>query len=204
MEDTARALRPGSKLPTFQIPPLDHLSQMHKYPAYAPSSTTQPTPAVISSVLALSRAPSHEPISILDMLNSEGPGHKITSNSSHRRTGTPAHTDAPRPMCTICQKPVKFPSELKMHDLRHWKPFACNVPGCERGFSTTNGLERHTKIKHPSPPFWEMSEKFRCLVPGCKSKNKVWPRLDNFRSHLKRVHQTQLGTEEGIDDMIRR
>jgi hypothetical protein len=40
----------ASNLPTFQLPPPDHLSGMHKYPAYAPSSTTQPTPTV-SSVL---------------------------------------------------------------------------------------------------------------------------------------------------------
>lgn len=37
-------------LPQFQLPPPDHLSQMHKYPAYAPS-TTQPAPSVVSSVL---------------------------------------------------------------------------------------------------------------------------------------------------------
>ncbi|CZR51568.1 related to finger protein [Phialocephala subalpina] len=40
----------ASNLPAFQLPPPDHLSQ-HKYqPAYAPS-TSQPTPAMASSVL---------------------------------------------------------------------------------------------------------------------------------------------------------
>src|SRR4051812_34927286 len=37
----------ASNLPTFQLPPPDHLSALHtKYPAYAPTSTTQSTPAV--------------------------------------------------------------------------------------------------------------------------------------------------------------
>lgn len=41
----------ASNLPAFQLPPPDHLSQLHKYPAYAPSSQRQPSSAVISSVL---------------------------------------------------------------------------------------------------------------------------------------------------------
>ncbi|KAL3422338.1 hypothetical protein PVAG01_06494 [Phlyctema vagabunda] len=39
----------ASNLPTFQLPPPDHLSGMHKYPAYAPSQNTQPAP--VSNVL---------------------------------------------------------------------------------------------------------------------------------------------------------
>ncbi len=93
----------------------------------------------------------------------------------------------------------------RKHDLRHTKPFICTVPGCLRtdGFSTTNDLERHTKSKHPSAmPETAMTKKFRCLVPGCKSKEKSWPRLDNFRSHLKRVHGNQ--EDEDLEDLIRR
>lgn len=41
----------ASNLPTFQLPPPDHLSALHKYPAYAPSSAAQSIPAVTSSVL---------------------------------------------------------------------------------------------------------------------------------------------------------
>ncbi|CAG8976692.1 hypothetical protein HYALB_00010818 [Hymenoscyphus albidus] len=39
----------ASNLPTFQLPPPDHLSGMQKYPAYAPSSAAQHPP--VSSVL---------------------------------------------------------------------------------------------------------------------------------------------------------
>ncbi|KAH9224772.1 hypothetical protein DL95DRAFT_378416, partial [Leptodontidium sp. 2 PMI_412] len=41
----------ANSLPTFSLPPPDHLSQMHRLPAYAPSSSNQPTPAIVSSVL---------------------------------------------------------------------------------------------------------------------------------------------------------
>src|SRR5271156_894380 len=95
----------------------------------------------------------------------------------------------------------------RKHDLRHRKPFMCQVSGCPRteGFSTTNDLDRHTRSRHPSTiPESESTKKYRCHVPGCKSKEKSWPRLDNFRSHLKRVHSHHLRTEEDFEDMIRR
>ncbi|CZT10077.1 uncharacterized protein RAG0_14658 [Rhynchosporium agropyri] len=113
----------------------------------------------------------------------------------------------PRLSCPTCHKPVKTQSELKKHDLRHRKPFICQVPRCTRteGFSTTNDLDRHTRSKHPSAVQKSSSvKKFRCHVPGCKSKDKAWPRLDNFRSHLKRVHGNYLRCEEAFDEMIRR
>ena len=41
----------ASSLPNFSLPPPEHLSQMHRLPVYAPSTSTQPTPAIVSSVL---------------------------------------------------------------------------------------------------------------------------------------------------------
>lgn len=91
--------------------------------------------------------------------------------------------------CPACQKAVKTKSELKKHELRHSKPFKCKFFGCYRteGFSTTNDLERHTRSKHPTDTQNPRSGHM-CRVPGCKSKDKIWPRLDNFLSHLKRIH----------------
>jgi hypothetical protein len=121
-------------------------------------------------------------------------------------------------ICPGCNKAVKTQSELKCvpekvqpsplivsrkHDLRHKKPYKCQVAGCTRfeGFSTTNDLERHTKSKHAASV---SGKKYRCSVPGCKSREKAWPRLDNFRSHLKRVHQNQLRTDEDFDEILRK
>ena len=97
---------------------------------------------------------------------------------------------------------------FRKHDLRHRKPFFCQVSECPRteGFSTSNDLERHTMSKHPSSALATISgvKKFRCVVPGCKSSEKAWPRLDNFRSHLKRVHGSNLRTDDDYDELVRK
>lgn len=110
-------------------------------------------------------------------------------------------------VCPTCRKEVKTQSELKRHNFRHNKPFECTVAGCPttEGFSTANDLKRHKRSKHPEVISERTVEKkFRCHVDGCKSKEKSWPRLDNFCSHLKRVHGNQLRNEDEFDNMIRR
>ncbi len=90
--------------------------------------------------------------------------------------------------------------------LRHTKPFKCRIGGCPRidGFSTPNDLERHTKSKHPSAMADTPVKMYRCLVASCKSRDKMFPRLDNFRSHLKRMHGDYVRTDEQFDELIRR
>ncbi|PQE33012.1 C2H2 type zinc finger domain protein [Rutstroemia sp. NJR-2017a WRK4] len=115
-------------------------------------------------------------------------------------------TEVSRLVCPGCNKTVKTKSELKKHQLRHTKPFTCTIAGCSRegGFSTPNDLERHVKSKHPSATLSraEPTKKYRCNVSGCKSKDKAWPRLDNFRSHLKRVHDITSDRAD-YEDVIR-
>lgn len=139
-------------------------------------------------------------------------------------THLPASINSPGLFCPTCHKSVKTKSELKSvltvicheeppliflrkHDLRHKKPFVCNYPACGRteGFSTTNDLDRHTKSKHPlaTTSKVESIKRYRCVVPGCKSKDKAWPRLDNFRSHLRRVHLNVVGLEANFEKIIR-
>jgi len=91
-------------------------------------------------------------------------------------------------VCECCNSVVKTRSELKKHMYRHEKPFKCDFPSCGRstGFSTVNDLERHKRSKHPSSV--TSKTQYRCVATPCKSKDKLWPRLDNFRSHLKRMH----------------
>lgn len=80
--------------------------------------------------------------------------------------------------------------------MKHLKPHKCTQHGCLResqGFTTSNDLNRHIQSVHPNiivpdARYWE------CLVPLCKLSSKQWPRLDNFRSHLKRMHGL-----EGLD-----
>lgn len=95
----------------------------------------------------------------------------------------------------------------RKHNLRHTKPYICKYIGCSRvgGFSTSNDLERHIKSKHPSAVLGsEATKRYRCHVQGCKSKDKSWPRLDNFRSHLKRMHESSFVDADEFEDMVRR
>ncbi|KAH8893121.1 hypothetical protein GQ53DRAFT_102717 [Thozetella sp. PMI_491] len=92
---------------------------------------------------------------------------------------------ADRLVCSTCHRMVKNKSELNKHYLRHTKPHQCDISGCNRkeGFSTKNDLMRHKESVHKT-----VGKKYSCNIGVCRDKEKIWPRADNFRSHLKRVH----------------
>jgi hypothetical protein len=86
----------------------------------------------------------------------------------------------------------------RKHLLKHIKPFKCNAPDCKRteGFTTLNDLDRHKKSVHQV----DLNNKsYRCVGKNCKNKEKVWPRLDNFKQHVQRKHQ-----DEDENDVIER
>jgi hypothetical protein len=98
---------------------------------------------------------------------------------------------------------VGFTDCLRKHTFTHTRPFRCGLPGCtlKGGLCTANDLARHIKSRHPSYAPSDIVRRYRCHFPGCKSKDKTWPRLDNFRSHLKRVHSYHL-TEIGVENVV--
>ncbi|KAI0182910.1 hypothetical protein EV127DRAFT_40829 [Xylaria flabelliformis] len=105
--------------------------------------------------------------------------------------------------CNVCNKSVRTKSELKKHDQRHKKPFKCDVSDCNRrieGFSTTNDLDRHKRSVHPEAQ--TLGNRYMCQIGTCKSKAKVWPRADNFKAHLKRVHAKESISEEELEACI--
>ncbi|KAI0445330.1 hypothetical protein F4803DRAFT_548277 [Xylaria telfairii] len=127
--------------------------------------------------------------------------------------------------CSECGKPVRTKSELKFvspiltniflrsiwtntschrkHDQRHRKPFKCDVKDCARaieGFSTTNDLDRHKRSVHPESQTF--GNRYMCQIGNCKSKAKIWPRADNFKAHLKRVHLKDSVSEEELEACI--
>lgn len=94
--------------------------------------------------------------------------------------------------CSKCDSSFKTPAELKKHFARHEPQYFCNIPGCSRGrdgFTTKNDLDRHRKTMHkilsPNDRFW------KCFYPDCAKTEKVWPRLDNFKAHIVRMHGAQ-------------
>ncbi|KAI1093198.1 hypothetical protein F5B19DRAFT_167385 [Rostrohypoxylon terebratum] len=102
-------------------------------------------------------------------------------------------------MCEICQRVLKTKSEFKKHKQRHDKPFRCNVKNCTRseGFSTPNDLDRHIRSLHPEEH--ASGNRYRCLIGACKTKDKIWPRADNFRAHMKRVHRKDQLSDNDLD-----
>lgn len=95
-------------------------------------------------------------------------------------------------VCPTCKLPVKTKAELNKHKQRHEKPFVCPEPNCTRkvGFGTQNDLARHLQSVHSADGI-----KYRCTLGTCRNKEKNWPRADNFKSHLKRVHNIHISPE---------
>ncbi|KAI8633994.1 hypothetical protein F5Y19DRAFT_260295 [Xylariaceae sp. FL1651] len=105
--------------------------------------------------------------------------------------------------CDKCHKAVKTKSELKKHNQRHTKPFKCDVEDCPRrleGFSTTNDLDRHKRSVHPTSQAG--GNRYICPLGTCKNKSKIWPRADNFKAHLKRVHMKEDVSDEELEGYV--
>ncbi|KAI1344765.1 hypothetical protein F5Y15DRAFT_4285 [Xylariaceae sp. FL0016] len=108
-------------------------------------------------------------------------------------------------VCETCAKSLRTKSELRKHQQRHTKPFKCDVLDCPRlgeGFSTTNDLERHKRSVHPAAE--ALGNRYRCTIGSCKTKDKRWPRADNFKAHLKRVHHKDNLSENDLEQFIYR
>ena len=107
----------------------------------------------------------------------------------------------PHPDCKDVLFRAKNPSDLKKHMQHHLKPFKCQVPGCTRteGFSTKNDLERHQKSIHKLAVRSSFDRSFKCQGRNCHKSDKIWPRLDNFKSHCSRMHP-----DEDVNDLVKR
>lgn len=127
-------------------------------------------------------------------------------------TAVSTSVDNSKLVCSYCNQNVKTRSELKYdhltsitcpllradlskHKQKHEKPYHCDVPNCTRkeGFGTPNDVDRHKRSCHPDQI--TNGKYYRCTVQGCRNKEKKWPRADNFRSHLKRLHGLVPGEE---------
>ncbi|OJD29266.1 c2h2 type zinc finger domain protein [Diplodia corticola] len=102
--------------------------------------------------------------------------------------------------CPRCGNVAKCRSDFKKHELKHTKPHVCNEPNCPRkeGFATSNDLDRHKKSVHNAAG---KTKSFRCAADRCKNKDKIWPRLDNFKQHVERMHH---GSAADMADIIQR
>ena len=88
----------------------------------------------------------------------------------------------------------------RKHRQRHGKPFICEEHNCNRvkGFSTKNDLDRHKKSVHHINPLNATDRSFKCAGLNCSKRGKIWPRLDNFKSHCSRMHP-----KENTDELVK-
>ncbi|KAJ5312878.1 hypothetical protein N7508_003708 [Penicillium antarcticum] len=94
-----------------------------------------------------------------------------------------------------CEWSGKCPSDKRKHEARHRKLFKCDEPNCPRkeGFGTINDLARHKKCVHNKEPERGPKMMYMCFGSSCPRPNKKWPRLDNFKQHLNRMHHDEDG-----------
>jgi hypothetical protein len=78
----------------------------------------------------------------------------------------------------------------------HEKPYHCTYLGCNytNGFTTKNDLDRHLKSKHLGG-IDNKSKSWQCQGNGCKNPTKIWPRFDNFKQHVTKMHPEEDTTE---------
>ncbi|EIT73808.1 hypothetical protein AO1008_11920 [Aspergillus oryzae 100-8] len=100
-----------------------------------------------------------------------------------------------------CPWTGKCPSDKRKHEARHRKLFKCDEPGCTRkeGFGTINDLARHKKCVHKQEPERGPKVLYMCFGRNCPRRGKEWPRLDNFRQHLSRMHN-----DEDTSELLKR
>ncbi|RMZ82869.1 hypothetical protein DV737_g1897, partial [Chaetothyriales sp. CBS 132003] len=84
------------------------------------------------------------------------------------------------------------PESPQKHNARHSRQYRCVEDNCSRaqiGFATINDLYRHEKSVHGKHV--GKSRSYKCFAPGCAKASKLWPRLDNFKQHLIRMHPNE-------------
>ncbi|KAI1618575.1 hypothetical protein EDD36DRAFT_35704 [Exophiala viscosa] len=92
--------------------------------------------------------------------------------------------------CPECDWHAKTNSDFKKHNARHERRHVCPLSGCSRkgkGFATSNDLDRHLKTVHQINRR-RGSKYFKCFSEGCTKADKQWPRQDNFKQHLIKMH----------------
>lgn len=75
------------------------------------------------------------------------------------------------------------------HMLRHAKNFFCGEPGCKEAFAFIKELESHRRTMHKIGVTFEQT--YQCAASECHNKDKIWPRLDNYKQHILRMHKDQ-------------
>ncbi|KAF1940248.1 hypothetical protein EJ02DRAFT_350471 [Clathrospora elynae] len=125
----------------------------------------------------------------VDSVTDEAPSMSRRRSDQRSQVSSRSGKSSKQLQCSECPEILKCNSDHKKHKLKHDKPFKCEEPGCKRaglGFTTTNDLDRHKKCVHRI----DLTKKsYQCAAENCRNKEKIWPRLDNFKQHVERMHK---------------
>ncbi|CAL5868658.1 uncharacterized protein PFLUO_LOCUS2885 [Penicillium psychrofluorescens] len=166
-----------------------YMSSLHSDSGYGTASCA--TPSLVPSSYGVEMTSSPSQMDTQDqttcLFNQSSPSHMYTGS---------VKCEYPR-----CSWVGKCLSDKRKHNARHQKRFKCDEPNCSRkeGFGTINDLARHKKCVHNKEPERGPKMVYVCLGTNCPRPNKKWPRLDNFRQHLARMHG-----DEDADVLLKR
>ncbi|KAK4241342.1 hypothetical protein C8A03DRAFT_12433 [Achaetomium macrosporum] len=101
--------------------------------------------------------------------------------------------------CQECSKVFHRPCELKKHQKRHAKPYACTFANCDKKFGSKNDWKRHENSQHFQLEIWRCAEKTADPATGQQPPQqqqqqqqqecgKVCHRAESLKAHLERDH----------------
>lgn len=86
--------------------------------------------------------------------------------------------------CAICQKWFLRKAEFTKHHKVHQHPIHCCVQDCAQKAAEFKDILRHIKTSHP---YLFQSSKLQDIV--CEVCDEKYTRIDNYKRHLKTVHE---------------
>lgn len=92
--------------------------------------------------------------------------------------------------CSMCDKSFNRKCELKKHQKRHDKPYACTFHNCSKNFGSKNDWKRHENSQHLQLEIWRCDEKHQHPHQGTGEQVCGWVahRRESFRMHLSKEH----------------
>ncbi|KAK3309055.1 uncharacterized protein B0T15DRAFT_392374 [Chaetomium strumarium] len=93
--------------------------------------------------------------------------------------------------CQECNKGFNRPCELKKHQKRHEKPYACTFANCDKKFGSKNDWKRHENSQHFQLEIWRCAEQVTDPAGGEQQEQecgKVCHRAESLKAHLERDH----------------
>ncbi|AEO62389.1 uncharacterized protein THITE_2106500 [Thermothielavioides terrestris NRRL 8126] len=105
----------------------------------------------------------------------------------------PANSSAPSDgsrvnKCQDCPKTFVRRCELKKHQKRHARPYACTFAKCDKTFGSKNDWKRHENSQHFQLEIWRCAEKASGAAAADQECGKVCHRRESLKSHLERDH----------------